>query len=102
MIIPSATPGSQWFLDGISNLRQDLTETQRQLSSGFQVRDAADSPGQAAQLVGLEAALAAQQAYQSNLTRVQAEAGAADNALGAAISLLDSAKSLAVEANGGA
>lgn len=102
MTIPSAAAGSQWFLNGISNIQQELTQTQRQLSSGYQVQDAADAPGETAQLTGLESSLAAEQAYQSNLSRVQTEASAADTALGSAISLIDNAKTLATEAAGGA
>jgi flagellar hook-associated protein 3 FlgL len=100
MTINSATAGAGWFLNGISNLQQQLTETERQISSGYRVRDAADAPGQVSDLVGLESSLAADQAYQSSLTRVQAEAGAADNAIGSAISLIDNAKSLAAQAAG--
>src|SRR6185312_3036761 len=100
MTINSATAGAGWFLNGISNLQQELPETGRQLSSGYRVQDAADAPGQAADLVGLESSLAADQAWQSNLSRVQAEANSADTALGSAISLLDNARSLAAEAGG--
>jgi flagellar hook-associated protein 3 FlgL len=62
------------------------------------VQDAADAPAETPQLVSLESALAATQAYQTNLTRVQAEASAADSSLGSAISLLDNAKTLASQA----
>jgi len=98
MTINSATPGSAWFLNGVSSLQQELTQTERQLSSGYQVQDAADAPAQTSQLIDLESSLAATQAYQANLTRVQTEANAADTALGSAISLLDSARSLVSQA----
>jgi flagellar hook-associated protein 3 FlgL len=102
MTINSATAGAGWFLNGISNVQQELTITERQLSSGYRVQDASDAPAQTADLVGLESSLAADQAYQSNLTRVQAEASAADTAIGSAISLLDNAKSLAAQADSSA
>jgi flagellar hook-associated protein 3 FlgL len=98
MQINSATAGSDWFLNGISNLQQDLSQTERQLSSGFRVQSAADAPAETPQLVSLESSLAGTQAYQANLTRVQAEASAADTSLGSAISLLDNAKALASQA----
>jgi flagellar hook-associated protein 3 FlgL len=101
MTINPATAGSGWFLNGISNLQQQLTQTERQLSSGFQVADAADSPGQTGQLVSLESSLAAVKGYQANLVRVQAESTGADQALGSAISLIDNAKTLAVQAGSG-
>ncbi|HEX4274590.1 MAG TPA: hypothetical protein VHZ74_04515 [Bryobacteraceae bacterium] len=98
MTINSAAAGSEWFLNGISNLQQQLAQTERQLSSGYQVESAADSPGQTTQLVDLGSSLAAVQTYQTNLTRVQAEASGADQALGSAISLIDNARTLAVQA----
>jgi flagellar hook-associated protein 3 FlgL len=98
MIISSATSGSEWFLNGISNLQQQLAQTDRQLSSGFQVQDAADSPFQTPELIGLGSSLAAVQGYQANLVRVQAEASGADTALGTGISLIESARTLALQA----
>jgi len=98
MIIISSTIGSSWFLNGISNLQQQIGLTNRQLSSGYRVQDAADSPAQTPELVNLGASLAAVQAYQTKLARVQTEASGADQALGSATSLLDSARSLATQA----
>jgi flagellar hook-associated protein 3 FlgL len=98
MIISSAAAGSEWFLNGIANLQQQQTQTTRQLSSGYQVQDASDSPSQTSQLIDLGSSLAAVQTWQTNLTRVQAETTAADTALGSGISLIDSARSLALQA----
>jgi len=98
MTISSATIGTEWFLNGTSNLQQQMLETQRQLSSGFRVQDAADSPSQTAEIVDLGSTLAAVQNYQSKLVRVQVEASSADQTLGSAISLLDSARTLAAQA----
>ncbi len=95
--VPS-TPGTAWFLEGIASLQARQTQVQNEISSGYQVQSAADAPGQAQDLVILGSSLAATQNYQDNLTRVQAEASTADQALGSAISLLQSARTLA--ANG--
>jgi flagellar hook-associated protein 3 FlgL len=97
MIISSATAGSEWFLNGLATLQRQQLETQRQLSSGYQIQDAADSPSQAAELVGLGSTLAAAQTYQTNLGRVQAESSGADSSLGTAISLVEQARSLALQ-----
>jgi flagellin-like hook-associated protein FlgL len=35
-----------WFLNGLANLKQQEAQTQRQLSSGYQINDASDSPSQ--------------------------------------------------------
>jgi flagellar hook-associated protein 3 FlgL len=95
MHIASATPGSAWFLDGIANLQSAEAQTQRQLSSGYRIQDASDSPAQTPELVGLGSALAAYQAYQTQVTRVQTEASSADQALSSAISLIENAATTA-------
>lgn len=98
MIPPgSSTVGSAWFLDGLANLQARQTETQRQLSSGYRVRDAADAPGEVPELVSLGTSLAAAQTYQSTLGKVQAEAQLADSVLGNSISLVARARSLAAQ-----
>jgi len=96
-VVGPASSGTAWFLQGISNLQAQQTRVQRQLSSGYQVLDASDSPAQTPELVNLGASLAQVQAYQTNLTRVQAEASTADQSLGTAISLVQNAQTLAVE-----
>jgi len=97
MTVSSATAGSQWFLNGVANIQQELTTTERQLSSGYQIQDASDSPAQTPALVQLGSQLATVQNYQTNLTRVQAEANGADQAIGSAISLLENAQTLGAE-----
>jgi flagellar hook-associated protein 3 FlgL len=91
MNVASTTAGSAWFLEGIANLQAEEAQTQRQLSSGYRVQDASDSPAQTPELIGLGASLATVEAYQTNLTRVQAEASSADQGLSSAITLIESA-----------
>lgn len=93
----SATIGTAWFLNGLANLQQQETQTQIELSSGYQINDAADSPTQTPQLIQLGSSLAAVQAYQANLSNVQTEAGTADQAIGSAVTLIQSATSLATQ-----
>ena len=33
-----------WFLDGVRSLQERITKTQKQISSGYRIQDAADSP----------------------------------------------------------
>jgi flagellar hook-associated protein 3 FlgL len=89
--------GTAWFLNGIANLQQEETRTQRALSSGHQINDASDSPSQTPQLVQLGSTLAAVQAYQTNLGTVQEDAQGADQAIGQSISLLQNAEVLATQ-----
>jgi len=91
----SGTIGTAWFLNGLANLQQEEAQTQEELTSGYQINDAADSPVQTPELIQLGSNLAAIQDYQTNLTNVQAEASTADQALGTSISLIQSAVSLA-------
>lgn len=91
----SATIGSAWFLNGLANLQREETVTQNELSSGYQINDAADSPPQTPALIQLGSTLAAVQGYQTNLSAVQTEASTADQALGSSISLIQNAVTLA-------
>jgi flagellar hook-associated protein 3 FlgL len=93
----SAAIGTAWFLNGLSNLQQEETQTQIDLSSGYQINDAADSPSQTPELIQLGSTLAAVQDYQTNLSNVQTEATAADSALGSTISLIQNAVTLATQ-----
>lgn len=97
MITGSAAIGANWFLEGVSALQRRELQTQRQISSGFRVQDAADSPSQTPELIGLVSQLSANQSYQSNLGRVQAEVGSADKALSSGISLIESARTIALQ-----
>ncbi len=97
MTVNSATIGADWFLNGLAELQSRELQTQQQLSSGFSVSTAADDPAATHALVDLGSSLAAVQAYQSNLGNVQAEASAADSAIGSAITLVQSAQSIATE-----
>lgn len=100
MTVSSAVTGAGWFLDGVSNLQNQEARTQREISSGFRIQDASDSPSQTPELIGLGSALASSQAYQANLDRVQAETTSADSALGAAIKLIESARTIALQGAG--
>jgi flagellar hook-associated protein 3 FlgL len=97
MTVNSATIGADWFLNGLGNLQSQILQTQQQLSSGYAVSSAADNPGATGDLVDLGSSLAAAKTYQSNLGSVQADASAADTAIGSAITLLQSAQSLGAQ-----
>jgi flagellar hook-associated protein 3 FlgL len=96
----SATTGTAWFLNGLANLQQEETQTQIELSSGYQINDAADSPSQTPELIQLGSTLAAVQGYQANLGNVQTEATTADEALGSGIALIQNAVTLASQGAG--
>jgi len=89
--------GTAWFLNGEASLQQQQTRTQIELSSGYRVNTAADAPAATPELVQLGSTLASVQSYQANLSNVQTEAGAADQALQQGITLIQSAISLATQ-----
>src|SRR5258708_40290411 len=91
--------GIAWFLNGIANLQQQEARTERELSSGFRINDASDSPSQTPELIELGSSLAAAQTWQTNIATVQTETTAADQAIGAGISLIQTAETLAAQGN---
>jgi flagellar hook-associated protein 3 FlgL len=97
--INSERIGTAWFLNGLANLQQQEASTQRELSSGYQINDASDSPSQTPELIQLGSSLATAQTWQTNIASVQTETTAADQAIGASISLLQSAETLAAQGN---
>jgi flagellar hook-associated protein 3 FlgL len=97
MTVNSSTIGADWFLNGLATLQSQELQTQQQLSSGYAVTTAADNPAATQDLVDLGSSLATAQSYQSNLGNVQAEASAADTAIGSAITLIQSAQSLGAQ-----
>lgn len=90
-------PGSAWFLDGTANLQQEELQTQMQLSTGYRINTAADSPGETPELIQLGSSLTAVQAYQQNLTSVQTEANTADQSLQQSITLIQRAATLGTQ-----
>lgn len=100
MNVNSASAGTEWFLNGVATLQRAEARTQREISSGFRVQDAADSPLQTPELIGLTSTLAAQQTWQTNLTNIHAEATSADTALSSAIQLVETARSIALQGAG--
>jgi flagellar hook-associated protein 3 FlgL len=96
-LISPTSAGTAWFLDGVSRLKSEQTKVQQELSSGYRVQDASDAPAQTPELIALGSNLAQVQAYQTTLTRVQAEASTADQSLGTAITLIQKAQTLAAQ-----
>jgi flagellar hook-associated protein 3 FlgL len=100
MSLTTSSVTAAWFLDGVAKLQRAQVKTQKEISSGYRVQDAADSPEQTRELVGLVSSFSVNQSWQSSLSRVQAEATSADNALSVAIKLVESARTLALQGAG--
>jgi flagellar hook-associated protein 3 FlgL len=88
---------TQLFLADLGRTQQDIDNATAELSSGYQMTQASDSPDQVDLLLQLRANLQQNTQIQSNLTLAQADASTADSTLNAAASLMDTAVQLATE-----
>jgi len=80
-------------------LEADLSQTQSQLSTGLQLQNAADNPTGMAQVNELNVQLSASQQYVTNGQAASANMTLEEQALTQATNVLQSAQSLAVQAN---
>jgi len=94
-MITNLDPENSLFIAEVGNIQQRIAEANNQVSSGKKIRVASDAPDQVDTLLQLRANLQHNQQIQSNLTLATTDAQSADNALGSAIQLMDSALSLA-------
>jgi flagellar hook-associated protein 3 FlgL len=96
-MISSLDPSDQIFLVGVSQIQQQITAANQQLSSGLKVTVASDAPDQIDDLLQLRADQAQNTQISTNLGMEQTNAQAADGALSSAIQLMDTATQLAAE-----
>jgi flagellar hook-associated protein 3 FlgL len=87
----------QIFLAGISQIQQQLSTADQELTSGLKVTVASDAPGQIADLLQLRADQAQSTQIVTNLGAEQTNAQAASDAVGSAIQVMDNAAQLAAE-----
>ena len=80
-------------------LETDISQTQSQLSTGLQLQNAADNPSGMAQVNELNVQLSASQQYVTNGQAASANMTLEEQALTEATNVLQSAQSLAVQAN---
>jgi flagellar hook-associated protein 3 FlgL len=80
-------------------LETDISQTQSQLSTGLQLQNAADNPSGMAQVNELNVELSASQQYVTNGQAASANMTLEEQALTEATNVLQSAQSLAVQAN---
>ena len=94
-MITNLNPESALFIANVNRIQQTIAEANSQVSSGLKINVASDAPDQIGTLLQMRANLQHNTQVQSNLTLATTDANAADNALGSAIQLMDSALSLA-------
>jgi len=86
---------SNQLLAQLQQTRQQVFETQQQISSGKKYQDPSDAPGQASSILYLEQQLAAREQHQRNLDHAGSVLKTGDQALGEAADVLREATSLA-------
>ncbi len=100
-MITNLDAASELFLSQVNRMQRRLAEANRQVSSGKRIASASDAPDEIESLLQLRAGQARNQQIRSNLTLARTAADSADNALAAAIRLMDRALVLANQgANG--
>jgi flagellar hook-associated protein 3 FlgL len=97
-MISGSLISGETFLSGIRRLQDRTEHTQRQISSGYRIQTAADSPGEVPDLIHLNSALNAVRHYSRTLGRASAEVSAADSALTTAVKITDQARGIALRA----
>jgi flagellar hook-associated protein 3 FlgL len=86
----------------MQTLDTELAQTQQQLSTGIALQNAADNPAAMAQVNQLDAQISASQQYQSNGSALNSNLTLEEQSLTDATNVMQSANSLAVEANNSA
>jgi flagellar hook-associated protein 3 FlgL len=81
----------------MSNIQNNLTQTQAQLAQGKQIINASDAPNQAASIQRLKSILNKQDSYKSSLDTIKARLEGEDITLQSASDLLVRAKEVAVQ-----
>jgi flagellar hook-associated protein 3 FlgL len=93
----NANPASRIFLADFAQTQTAATTATEQLSSGYQVTQASDSPDQISELLQLEANLQSTNQITTNLSKVKAQVDTGESALNSAVQLLQQATSLGTE-----
>ncbi|HEY1757511.1 MAG TPA: hypothetical protein VGG72_19215 [Bryobacteraceae bacterium] len=96
MIQNSSSVGQQ-FLANLQLLQQQISQTQAQISSGYQINQPSDDPGKLGDVLQLESSLGQVTQVASNLSNVSGEVNTAESALENATQLLEQAGSLAAQ-----
>lgn len=97
MITGASTPGTNWFLNGLNNIKSQEAVTQRQISSGIRLATAADSPGDVSDLIDLNSSLSRNETSQQNYARAKAELDTADQVISSGISIVESARTFGLQ-----
>jgi len=96
-MVSGLNPGSQQFLASLATLQNQLSATERQLSTGLSVNQASDAPQAVGDIFQSRADLARENQVTTNLQTVQAQVSAGDSGIQSAIQLLQNAATLGAQ-----
>lgn len=92
-MIQNFDPARNSFLAGLQLLQQRMANDTEQLTTGFRINKASDSPGQIGDVVQLSSDIGRATQVQQNLQTVQGQVNSAESALQSATTLLDQIRS---------
>jgi len=90
-MINNLNPASQNFLAGLAQIQKRLQTAQTQLTTGLQVNNVSDAPGEITDIWQLNSELDQVQQTNTNLGQVATEVNTAQSALQAAVTLVEQA-----------
>jgi flagellar hook-associated protein 3 FlgL len=99
-MINSLDPSADRFLNDLARVQRRTDRAARQMASGVRVSTASDAPADIAGILRLHASIARNQQIQSNLGRVKTEVDGAEQALQAAVRIMDRAAVLTSQSTG--
>ncbi|HZT30563.1 MAG TPA: flagellin [Bryobacteraceae bacterium] len=89
--------GTDQFLADLERIQRTTEQAQRQLSSGLRVQQPSDAPDEVSQILQVRAALAQTVQRQQNLSQVKTEVDTSEQALQAAVQVVERASVLAAQ-----
>src|SRR5512147_2599399 len=99
-MIQSLDPSAERFLNDLARVQQRTDRAARQIASGVRVSTASDAPSDIAAILRLHASVERNQQIQANLGRVKTEVDGAEQALQAAVQVMDRAAVLTSQGTG--
>lgn len=100
-MISALDSGSQAFLASLNAIGQRMQTAQKQIATGLRVSSVSDDPDQVSAILQTRANLESSKTSLANLGRVKAEVDGGEQALGAAVSIMERVRTLATQGDSG-
>jgi flagellar hook-associated protein 3 FlgL len=96
-MISSLDPASQSFLAGLNQIQQRLQTSQLELTTGLQINNVSDDPGEIPDIWQLNSQISQANQINTNLDQVQTEVNTAESSLESAVTLVEQAETYGSE-----